>query len=153
MLSAPLIAPARDQRHGDQRLRVGRRALDEADARIEIGAICEHGLALLDGPARDPLSEGERLVGEHLVCVLATGEDGPKFARGLVRLVEGEVVVRDQLADRVGDPLEQRVERLLGEHLVEDVGQPPVRLDERQGGCERRRRRRRGTGSGSEPKR
>ena len=40
--------------------------------------------------------------------------------------------MRDQLADRVRDPLEQRVERLLGEHVVEDVGQSAVRLDERE---------------------
>ena len=77
---------------------------------IEVGAIREHRLALLDGPARDPLSECERLVGEHLVRVLAPGKDGTKVARAFVRLVEREVVVRNQLADRVGDPLEERVE-------------------------------------------
>ena len=49
---------------------------------------------------------------------------------GLVRLVDRERVVRDELADRVGDADEKRVERLLREHLVEDVGEPPVRLDE-----------------------
>ena len=129
----PLDAAAGDERHRDQRLRVGGRALDEPHARVEVGAVREHGLAVLDGPARDPLPEGERLVGEHLVCVLAAGEDAPQLAGGLVGLVEREVVVRDQLADRVRDALEQRVERLLGEHVVEDVGQPAVRLDERVG--------------------
>ena len=91
----------------------------------------------------DALPEGERLVGEHLVCVVAAGEDAPELAGRLVGLVEREVVVRDQLADRVRDPLEQGVERLLGEHVVEDVGEPAVRLDEREG-CRRRRRHRRG---------
>ena len=90
------------------------------------------GSRCVDGPAGDPLSEAERLVGEHLVGVVAAGKDAPELRRGLVRLVEGEVVVRNQLADRVGDPLEQRVERLLREHVVEHVGEPAVRLDERE---------------------
>ena len=49
----------------------------------------------------------------------------------LVGLVDRERVVRDQIGERVGDPLEQRVEALLGEDVVEDVREPPVRLDER----------------------
>ena len=40
--------------------------------------------------------------------------------------------MRDEVGERVGDAHEQRVEALLGEHLVEDVGEPPVRLDERR---------------------
>ena len=50
----------------------------------------------------------------------------------LVRLVDRERVVRDQVAERVRDPHEQRVEALLREHLVEHVGKPLVRLDELQ---------------------
>ena len=34
-----------DQRHRDQRLGIGRRALDERDARVEVGAVREHRLA------------------------------------------------------------------------------------------------------------
>ena len=44
-----------------------------------------------------------------------------------------EVVVRDQRGERVGDPVEQAVEALLGEDLVEDVGEALVRLDELSG--------------------
>ena len=57
-------------------------------------------------------------------------ESGLEHPVRLVRLVDRERVVRDQLTDRVGDADEQSVERLLCEHLVEDVGQPTVRLDE-----------------------
>ena len=38
----------------------------------------------------------------------------------------------DELAERVRDPLQQRVERLLGEHVVEDVGKTTVRVEERE---------------------
>ena len=38
----------------------------------------------------------------------------------------------DELAERVRDPLEQRVEGLLGEHLVKHVREPTVRVEERQ---------------------
>ena len=36
--------------------------------------------------------------------------------------------MRDEVGERVGDAHEQRVEALLREHLVEDVGEAPVRL-------------------------
>jgi hypothetical protein len=39
-----------------------------------------------------------------------------------------DVLVRDQLGERVGDPLEQGVEALLREYVVEDLGKAPVRL-------------------------
>ncbi len=38
--------------------------------------------------------------------------------------------MRDQVVERVGDAHEQRVERLLGEHLVEHVGEPPIGIEE-----------------------
>ena len=104
------------------------------------GSRCSTAQPVMPGPER------ERLVGEHLVGVLAAREHAAQRRLGLVRLVEGEVVVGDQLADRVGDALEQRVEALLGEHVVEDVGELPVRLDER-------RRRVRGGVAGGEPDR
>ena len=126
-----LDPPACDQRDGDQRLRIGRRALDEPHPRVEVGAVCQHGLLVLDGPAGDPLSEAERLVGEHFVRIVAPGKHAAELASGLVRFVEGEIVVRNQLTDRVGDPLEQGVERLLREHVMEHVGETAVRLDER----------------------
>ena len=125
-----LDAAARDQRHGEERLRIGRRALDEPDARIEIGAVCEDGLAVLDGPPGDSLPEGEWLVGDHLVGVVAAGEDTSKFPLSLVCLVEGQIVMGDQIAEGVRDSLEQRIERLLGEDVVEDVCEATVRVDE-----------------------
>ena len=41
--------------------------------------------------------------------------------------------MRDQLGQRVGDPLEQVVEALLGEDVVEDVRELAVGLDEALG--------------------
>ena len=38
--------------------------------------------------------------------------------------------MRDQVVERVGDAHEQRVEALLREDLVEDVGKPPIGIDE-----------------------
>ncbi len=122
---------AGDERDDDQRLGVGRGVGHEPDARIQLGAIREHRLAVLDGPAGDPDAVGERLVGEHLLRVVARSEHGAELALRLVRLVERDVVEGDQLAHRGRDPLEQVVERLLGEQLVEDVGELAVRLDER----------------------
>ena len=51
----------------------------------------------------------------------------------LVGLVDGQRVVRDEVGERVRDAHEQGVEALLREHLVEDVGEAAVRLDERRG--------------------
>ena len=59
---------------------------------------------------------------------LLRARTGDELALGLVRLVDVDVLVRDELGERVGDPLEQRVEALLREHVVEDLGQPAVRL-------------------------
>ncbi len=47
-----------------------------------------------------------------------------------VCLVEGEAVVRHELVEGAGDPLEQLVEGLLGQHLVEHVRELHVRLDD-----------------------
>ena len=51
-----------------------------------------------------------------------------ELALRLVGLVDVDVLVGDELGERVRDPLEERVEALLGEHLVEDLGEPAVRL-------------------------
>ena len=133
MLSVPLSRPRATSGTTISDSGSGGRVRDEADARVELGAVREHGLAVLDRPAGDPDAVRERLVGEHLLRVVAGGVHGLQLALRLVRLVEGDVVVRDQLADRVGDPLEQVVERLLREQLVEDVRELAVRLDERVG--------------------
>ena len=67
---------------------------------------------------------------QDLLRVLVADEHGHEHGLRLVRLVDRQRVVRDEVGERVGDAHEQRVEALLGEHLVEDVGEPPVRLDE-----------------------
>ena len=56
------------------------------------------------------------------------GEHGAQLAIGLVGLVDVDVLVGDQLGEGVRDALEQGVEALLGEHVVEDLGQASVRL-------------------------
>ena len=122
---------ARNERNDDQRLGIRRRVRDEADPRVELGAVREHGLAVLRRPAGDPDAVGKRVVGEHLLGVRAGCEHRMQLLLRLVRLVERDVVVRDQLANGVRDPLEEVVERLLREHVVEDVGELPIRLDDR----------------------
>ena len=42
-------------------------------------------------------------------------------------------VVRDQVAERVREPTEERVVIVLGKHVMEHLGELPVRLDERVG--------------------
>ena len=50
---------ASDERHGDERLGLDRRAGNEAHARVEVRLVREHGLAVVDGPAGDALAERE----------------------------------------------------------------------------------------------
>ena len=126
----PLETPARDQGNGDERLGVDRRSRHEADARIEVCLVREDRLAVLDRPAGDALAERERLA-HDLVLPLAPSQDGNELALRLVRLVDVDVLVRDEDGERVGDPLEERVEALLGEHVVEDLRESSVRLDGR----------------------
>jgi len=52
-------------------------------------------------------------------------------AAHLIRLVDRERVIGDEVGERVGDPLQERVQALLGEHVVEDVGQAAIGVDER----------------------
>ena len=124
----PLELAARDERNRDQRLRLDRRARDEADPRVEVRLVGEHGLAVLDRPAGDALAEREALA-HDLVRPLAAREHGYQLALRLVGLVDVDVLVRDELGERVRDPLEQRVEALLGEHVVEDLGEAAIWLD------------------------
>ena len=118
---------ASDERHCDERLGLDRRAGNEAHARVEMRLVGEDGLAMVDGPAGDALAEGEALALD-LVLPLAAREDGAELALGLVGLVDVHVLVRDENCERVGDALEDGVEALLGEHVVEDVREPPIRL-------------------------
>ena len=82
-------------------------------------------------PTGDALGEADRRA-HDLVRVHVADEDRLQHLLGLVGLVDRQRVEWDQVADGVGDADEQRVEALLGKNLVEDVGEPPVRLDERR---------------------
>jgi GGDEF domain-containing protein len=57
-------------------------------------------------------------------------EQRHELALRLVRLVDVQRLVGDQLGERVRDPVEQRVEALLREELVEDVRETTVGFDE-----------------------
>jgi hypothetical protein len=128
MLSTPLIC-ARDQRDRDESFRVVRSSRNEADARVEVRLVHKDGLAPARRPAGDALVEAERRA-HDLVRPLVSGEHRRQDGMRLVGLVDREGVVRDQIVERVGDPHEEGVEALLGEHLVEQVGQPPIGIDE-----------------------
>ena len=62
---------------------------------------------------------------------LSRASTGIRIVCGLVCLVDRERVVRHELGERVRDPLEQVVQALLGEDVVEDIGELPVGLHER----------------------
>ena len=119
-----------DQRHGDQRLAlVRRRARHDHHPRVEVGCIRQHRLPMLRGPARDADAEPD-LVAHDLIGPAVSRQHGDELGLGLVGLEDAERVVGDQLGKRVRDPVEQRVEGLLGEDVVEDVREPAVRVDE-----------------------
>ena len=120
---------ARDQGDRDQGLRVDRRARHESHAGIEVGLVDERRLARARDPSGDPLVEADRRL-HDLVGVLVARQHRREHGLRVVGLVDREGVVRDQIVERVGDAHEQRIEALLGEHLVEDVGEPPVGIDE-----------------------
>ena len=68
--------------------------------------------AVDDRPPCDSLAvSGSRA--EDLLRPLAAGEDGYELALGLVGLVDVQSVVRDELGQRVRDPIEQRVQAVL----------------------------------------
>jgi len=83
---------------------------------------------MLDGPTRDAVPERRRRV--HDLCrPLAAREDGDQTLPRIVGLVDDELLVGDELAQRVGDPLEEGIETLLREDLVEHVGERAIGLD------------------------
>ena len=124
---------ARDQRHDDHRLGLVRRARDDGDARVEMGLVRPHRRPLRDGPARQPLVELGPVVHDLFLVLGRAGEDRHELTARLVGLVDVQRLVRHQIGERHRDAIEQRVEALLGHHLMEDLGQPTVRLDERLG--------------------
>ena len=142
----PVLADAVDVEHSfdlragdegdrDQRLRIDRSAGDEANARVEVRLVDECRLAAARGPAGDAFLEADARA-QDLLRVLVARQHRHEQPLRLVGLVDRKRVVWDEIRERVGDADEQRVEALFREHLVEDVGEPAVRLDE-----SRRRRR------------
>ena len=133
MLSAPLIWSAREQRDADQRLGlvVGRAGHDHAPG-VAVRRVRVHGLAMLDRPAGEALPERGRRA-EDLVGPPVAREHRDQQPPRLVRLVDREALVGDEVGERVRDAVEQRVEALLREDVVEDLREAAVRLDERLG--------------------
>jgi hypothetical protein len=122
---------ARDERDRDQRLGIVlRSARDELHPRIEMCLVRQHGLAVLGGPAGDPLSERDG-IRKDLVRPLVAGENRPQDPLEVVGRVDRQRVVRDEIGERVRDPLEQPIQALLGKHVVEDIRQTAVRLGKR----------------------
>ena len=121
---------AGDQRHGDQRLGlVGRCPGNRLRARIEVSLVRPHRLAVKGCPAGDALAE-RRAALHDLLRPLVTREDRSEQALRLVGLVDRKRVVRDELGERVRDPVEQVVQALLREDVVEDVCELAIGLDE-----------------------
>ena len=125
----------REQRHADQRLGlvVRRAGHDLAPAGRRCAAfVCTGSRCSTAQPVRPSPNCGRRA--EDLVGPPVAREHGDQQAPRLVGLVDGEALVGDEVGERVRDPVEQRVEALLGEDVVEDLGEAAVRLDERLGG-------------------
>ncbi len=121
-----LDVTAGQQGNGDQRLwLVGGGSGYHAGSRIELNLVCEHRLLVLDGPARQSGSERAPSA-EDLLRPAVTGHDGHEHPLGLLGPVDREGVVRNEVCKRVGDPVEQRVEALLREHVVEHLREPAI---------------------------
>ena len=122
---------ARDQRHDDQCLRVVGRARNDVCPRIQVGAVRPHRRLVRDGPAGQPCAVAGTVVHDLFLVVRRAREDRHQLAPRVVGFVDVKRVVGHQLGKRVGDAVEQRVEALLRHDVVEDLGDAPVRLDQR----------------------
>ena len=121
---------ARDERDADEGFGLHRGSGHGANARVEVRLVAQHSLAMARCPPGDALREADRRA-HDLVGVHVPHEHRLEHALRLVGLVDRQRVERrNQVADGVGDAHQERVEALLGEDLVEDVREPPVRLDE-----------------------
>ena len=117
---------ARDQRDRDEGLQlVRRRPGHDHHPRIEVGRVREHRLPVLRCPTCEAGAELD-LVAQNLLGPAVACEHRDERRLRLVRLEDAEGVVRDQLGERVRDPVEQRVEVLLRQHVVEDVRETAV---------------------------
>ncbi len=101
-----------EQRDDDHRLGLERGAGHLDRARIEMGAVGQDGLAVVDHPAGDPGPERD-LVGEDHLGEGVAGDDRPAGAGRPVDAVDGQRVVRDDRLERIGDQVEDagRLER------------------------------------------
>ena len=122
----PLQRAAGDQRHAHHRLRLDRRSRDVDAARIEVRAVRPDRTAVLDCPAGDPFAEARARAHDLVLVGLRAREQRHELAAILVRLVDVQRFVRHEVGERDGDPVEERVEALLREHLVEHLGEPPI---------------------------
>ncbi len=121
---------ARHERDRDERLRlVGGSARHRLHPGVEVRLVHARRLPPVHRPAGDALAEPDARP-HDLVRPLVAGEHRDEQALRLVRLEDRQRVVGDELREGVRDPLEQRVEALLGEDVVEDVGEQAVRDDQ-----------------------
>jgi hypothetical protein len=81
-----------------------------------------------DRPAGDSLAEGRTGI-EDLLRPLAAHVHGYESPVCLVRLVDMQRLVRDQVCERIPDVVQERLERLLRKQVVEDIRQPAVGVD------------------------
>jgi len=102
---------------------------DRAMSGIEMRLVEEDRLAPPCRPPGDALVEAHALL-HHLFRPVVPREHGDEDPLRFVRLVDRHRLVRDEVGERVGDADEQRIEALLREHLVEHVGEAPVRVDD-----------------------
>ena len=96
-----------------------------------MGLVDAHRLPVGHTPPRQTDTEGN-LVGQDLVRPFVPRPDRLQDAPRLICLVDRQRVVRDELGERIRDPVEQRIEALLAQDVVKDVRKPAVRLDERR---------------------
>src|SRR6266550_3249310 len=121
---------ARDERDADEGFGLQRRSGHGANARVEVRLVAQHSLAMARCPPGDALREADRRA-HDLIGVHVPHEHRLEHALRLVGLVDRQRVERrNQVAEGVGDADQEGVEAQLSEDLMEDVREPPVRLDE-----------------------
>ncbi len=94
-----------EQRDDDHRLGLERGAGHLDRPRVEVGAVGEDGLAVVDDPAGQPGPERD-LVGEDQLREPVAGDHRATAGRGPVDPVDGQRVVRHDRPERIGDEVE-----------------------------------------------
>ncbi len=121
---------AGDQRHADQRLGLDRRSRNGDHARVEVRLVRPDRTPVLDRPAGDAFPEAGTTAHDLALVGLGTGQHRDQFSPVLVDLVDVQRLVGHEVGERPGDALEERVDTLLRQDQVEDLGQAPIRLDQ-----------------------